>query len=67
MRNNLRGAVCLASKGKIRAVLGKMRVSDRPRNQLLNVYLLPLGCTSHLRLILVAQKLINNIIVVMGR
>ena len=39
MDNKLRRAVCLAGTGKIRAVLKRMRVSDRPGNKLLNTFL----------------------------
>ena len=44
-----------------------MMVSDRPGNMLLNAFLQPLGCTSYVPTIAVAHKLIDNIIVVMGR
>ena len=65
--DDLRGAVCLADMGKIRAVLGRLMVSDRPGNMLLNAFLQPLRCTSYVPTIAVADKLINNIIVALGR
>ena len=42
MGDNLTSAVFLAGTGKIRAILGKMMVSDRPENMLLNAFLQPL-------------------------
>ena len=67
MGSDLRSAVFLAGKGKIRAILRRMMVSDRPGNMLLNAFLQPLGCTSYIPTIAVAHKSIDNIIVVMGR
>ena len=46
MGNNLRGSVCLAGMGKIRVVLGRMIVPDRPGNVLLHALLQSLECTS---------------------
>ena len=48
MGNDLRGAVCLAGTRKIRAILGRMMVSDQPGNVLLNAFLQPLVYTSYL-------------------
>ena len=42
-------------------------VSDRPENMLFNAFLQTLRCTSYVPTIAVAHKLINNIIVLMGR
>ena len=66
MGGNLRSAAFLAGTGKIRAILRRMMVSDRPGNMLLNVFLQPLGCTSYVPTIAVAHKFIDDIIVVMG-
>ena len=55
MDDNLRGAVFLAGMGKIRAVLGRMMVSNRPGNVLLNAFLQPLGCMSYIWTIAVAH------------
>ena len=48
MGDNLRGAVCLAGTGKIRAVLKRMMVSDRPENALaiFGMYALRTDCRS---------------------
>ena len=43
MGNYLKSAVCLAGMGKIKAVLGRIMVSDQPGNVLLNAFLQPLG------------------------
>ena len=67
MSNDLRGAVCLAIMGKIRVVLGRLMVSDQAGNVLLNVFMPSLGFMSYIPTIAVAHKLINNIIVMMGR
>ena len=67
MENNLRSAVCLVGTGKIRVVLERMMVSDRPENMLLNAFLQPLECMCYILTITVAHKLINNIIVMMSR
>ena len=67
MADDLRNAVFLAGTGKIRAILGRMMVSDQLGNVLLYAFLQPLGCTSYVLTIAVAHKLINNIILVMGR
>ena len=66
MDNDLRSAACLAGTGKIRAVLERMMVSDRPENVLLNAFLHPLGYTFYVPTIAVAHKLINNIILVIS-
>ena len=58
MGNNLRSAVCLSGTGIIRAILGRMMVSDRHGNVLLNAFLQTLECTSYVPIIAVAQKLI---------
>ena len=58
MGNNLRGAVCLSGTGIIRAILGRMMISDRPGNVLLNAFLQPLIYTFYVPTIAVAQKLI---------
>ena len=49
MGADLRSAVFLAGTGKIRAILRRMMVSDRPGNMLLNAFLQPLGSTYVLR------------------
>ena len=67
MGNDLRSAVLLAGTRKIRVILGSMMVSDQPENVLFNAFLQPLGCMSYIPTIAVAQKLVNNIIVVMSR
>ena len=67
MGDDLRSAFFLAGTEKIKAILGKMMVSDRPGNMLLNALLQTLGCTSYVPTIAVAHKLIIDIIVVMGR
>ena len=67
MGNNLRSAVCLSGTGIIRAILGRIMVSDRPGNVLLNAFLQPLECTSYVPTIAATEKLINNIILVIGR
>ena len=67
MGNNLKSTVCLSGTGKLRAILGKMIVSDQPRNVLLNAFQQPLGCMSYVPTISVPHKLINNVILVMGR
>ena len=67
MGDDLRSAVFLAGTGKTKAILGRMMVSDRPGNVLVNAFLQPLRCTSCVPTIAVTHKLINNIIVVMGR
>ena len=66
MDDDLRSAIFLTSTGKIRAILGRMMVSDQPGNMLLNTFLQTLECTSYVPTIAVAHKLINNIILVMG-
>ena len=63
MSDHLRSAVFLADTGKIRAILGRIMVSNRPGNMLFNAFLQPLECTSYVPTIAVAHKLINNIIV----
>ena len=65
--SDLRSAVFLAGTGKIRAILRRIMVSDRPGNMLFNAFLQSLGCTSYVSAITVAHKLIHDIIVVMGR
>ena len=67
MGGDLRSAVFLASTGKIRAILRRTMVSNRPGKMLLNAFLQPLGCTSYIPTIAVTHRLINTIIVVMGR
>ena len=67
MGGDLRSAVFLAGTGKIKAILRRMMVYNRPGNMLLNAFLQPLGCTFYIPTIAVAHKLIDNIIVVMGR
>ena len=57
MGNNLWSAVCLAGTGTTRAVLGRMMVSDRSGNVLLNAFLLPLRCTSYGPTVAVPHKL----------
>ena len=46
MGNNLRGPVCLAGMGKIRAVLRRLMVSDRAGKVLLNAFVQTLESTS---------------------
>ena len=67
MGDDLRSAVFLSGTAKIRAILGKMMVSDRPGNILLNAFLQPLECTPYVPTVAVAHKLVNNIIVVMSK
>ena len=67
MGGDLRSAVFFAGTGKIKAILRRMMVSDQPGNILLNAFLQSLGCTSYVPTIAVVRKLIDNIIVVMGR
>ena len=67
MGGDLRIAVFLEGTGKIRVILRRKVVYDQPGNMLLNAFLQPLGCTSYITTIAVAHKLIDNIIVVMGR
>ena len=64
MGDDLKSVVCLAGMERIRAILKRMMISDRPVNVLFNAFLQPLGCTSYVPTISVALKLINNIIVV---
>ena len=66
MGDNLRGAICPAGMGKIIAVSGRMMVSDRSGNVLLNAFLQPLGCTFYVLAIALAHKSIDNIVVVKG-
>ena len=61
MGNNLRSVVFFTGTGKIRAILERMMVSDRPGNMLLNAFLQPLKCTFYIPTIPVAHNLINNI------
>ena len=58
MSNNLRGAVCLSGTGIIRAILGRMMVSNQSANLLLNAIPQPLECTSYVPTIAETQKLI---------
>ena len=67
MGSNLRGAVCLAGMGETTAVLGRMMVSDRPKNVLRNALLQSFECTSYVPAVAVAHKLIHDIIVLMDR
>ena len=67
MDGDLRSAVSLASTGKIRAILRRMMVSDRPGNMLFDAFLQPSGYTSYVSTMAVAHKLIDGIIVMMGR
>ena len=46
MSDNLRSAVCFSDTGKIRAVLKRMIIPDRPGNALLNAFMQSLECTS---------------------
>ena len=55
MGNDLRSAVFLAGTDKIRAILGRMMVSDRLGNMLFNVFLLTLRCTSYVPTIAVVH------------
>ena len=64
MGNDLRSSVFLAGTEKIGAIFGRLMISDRPGNVLFNAFLQLLGCTSDVPNIAVADKLINNIIVV---
>ena len=65
MSDNLRGAVGLVDTKKTRAVLRRMLVCDQPGNKLLNAFLQLLRCTFYLPTVAMANKLINNIVVVM--
>ena len=49
MGDSLRG-VCLAGTGRIRAVIGRMMISDRPGNVLLNAFFQPLISTTECRI-----------------
>ena len=55
MGNSLRGAVCLAGKKKISAVLRRMMVPDWPGNELL-AFLQLLGCMSYMLPVTVAHS-----------
>ena len=63
----LKDAVCLANMRKIRAVMRRMMISDGYGNVLLNAFLQTLQCMSSVSTVAVAQKLIYDIAVVMGR
>ena len=67
MNDNLTDAVCLQGTAKIRLALRKIMVPGQPGNVLPTAFLQSLGCTSYALTVAVAQKLINNIAVVMGR
>ena len=65
MGNESKGAVCLAGTEKVRPVLRKIMVPDRPGNVLLNAFLQFSGCTSYVPTVPVEHKLIHDIVVVM--